>query len=223
MKIVPASWSWEHKPENALERLERIARTCYKSEDRIGPGTAEAMCRTLRVKRHWPMFDHVHASVRFITNRGVSHELVRHRIAAYAQESSRYCNYAKGKFGRQLTFIEPVFFPEIVVPVPDGTLAEVAWRKRNLWQKAMQHAENTYFDLIDLGAKPEEARDVMPTALKTEIVATFAFSEWRHVFGQRASWKAHPQMQEVMVPVLDGFRQEWPAVFEDVVYEARSE
>ncbi len=222
MIVVKQSWSWEHKPEDALERIERIARTCYKSEGAIGPGTAEAMCRMLRVKRHFPMFDHVHASVRWVTNRGVSHELVRHRIAAYAQESTRFCNYSKGKFGHELTFIDPIFFPVVgdVIPVLD---ADRCSRKRLLWEQAMEDAERRYLELIDLGAKPEEARDVLPNALKTEIVATFAFSQWRHVFEQRASWKAHPQMQEIMVPVLEGFRQEWPAVFEDVVYEARPE
>lgn len=209
MKIIKAGWEWVVKPEHAIEDIERIARTCYRSEDKIGPGTAERMCRMLRDRGHFAMFDHVSASVRFTVNRGVSHELVRHRVgAAYAQESTRYCDYDGEKFGHELTFIEPLFFMQ------NGNV-------RRDWLSAMVFAERQYLNLRQLGLKPEEARDVLPNALATKIVATFSFTEWRHVFKLRASWKAHPQMNEVMVPVLEAFKSEWPAVFDDLSYEEK--
>ncbi len=188
MKIVEPSYSFEHAPEDALERIERIARTCYKSEDRIGPGTAAKLVRMLRDRGHFPMFDHVSASVRIICDRGVSHELVRHRIAAYAQE---------------VTFVRPIY-REI------GSQSELRWLRK------MAADERYYLDEIANGMKPQEARDGLPNSLKTEVVATLDFTAWRHVFRLRTSKAAHPQMRQIMVPLLVDFTARWPDFFDDI-------
>jgi thymidylate synthase (FAD) len=209
MITVWASWSIEYSPPDAAERLERIARTCYKSEDRICPGSAEKLLRSIRARGHLSVFDHVSASVRFIVDRGVSHELVRHRIAAYSMESSRFCNY--GKTG-EVTFIKPCFLFDVPVTV---AIAD----RRDRWLAHMQACENAYLTDLCNGRPPEEARCLLPNSLKTEIVATLDFTAWRHVFTQRTSPKAHPQMREVMVPLLAEFTARWPWAFDDIKVE----
>ena len=200
MKIVSPQFTIEHAPENAYEVIERIGRTCYKSEDRIAPGTAEKFVRMLRDRGHTAMFDHISCGVRFICDRGVSHELVRHRIAAYAQESTRYCNYGKND---QVTFVKPVF-----------------WNSDEqcylLWLQSMLDSERTYLAMLNAGATPEKARTVLPNSLKTEIIATLDFTAWRHVFKLRTSKAAHPQMREIMIPTLEEFTRRWPACFDDI-------
>lgn len=142
--------------------------------------------------RSWPpgheaMIEHVHMSVRFTVDRGVSHEIVRHRIASYAQESTRYCSYDKEKFGSEITVVRPQAFEP-------GTEAF------DVWKAACQEGERAYFHLLSLGVAPEYARDVLPTSLKTEIVVTMNLREWRHFFKLRAvgtTGKPHPQMRQV--------------------------
>lgn len=204
MKIVSASAVIEDATPDALRRIEIVGRTCYKSEDRIAPGSDDKFVRMIRDKGHLAMLDHAHVSVRFIVDRGVSHEVVRHRVGVgYAQESTRYCNYSKDKFGGDVTFIRPCFW-EAGTPLFEA------------WAAAMEHCENAYLMLVAMGAKPQEARSVLPNSLKTEIVVTGSFTYWRHFFKQRTDPAAHPQMREVTVPLLAEFLQRWPAAFDDL-------
>jgi thymidylate synthase (FAD) len=140
-------------------------------------------------------------TVRFVCDRGVSHEIVRHRIASFSQESTRYCNYSKDKFGREITVISPCFW----------SIGSVAF---DAWATACSAAERAYFYLIDHGAKPQEARSVLPNSLKTEIVVTANLREWRHIFRLRCSEKAHPQMREVMLPLFSETRTRIPILFD---------
>lgn len=152
---------------------------------------------------------HRDVTVRFVVDRGVSHEIVRHRPASFAQESTRYCNYSKDKFGNQLTFITPEFFE----PTSLGYL----W-----WESAMQCAENAYLSMIELGSSPEQARTVLPNSLKTEIIMTANCQEWKHFFELRAcnkTGKAHPQMLEVSRPLLDDFKKSIKWAFDGVDYD----
>ena len=149
------------------------------------------------------MIEHVGATVRFICDRGVTHEIVRHRIASYSQESTRYCNYSKSKFGNEITVIDPRPF------IPDGA-------KFDIWKMAMQEAEQRYFSLIKCGMKPQMARSVLPNSLKTEIVMTANLREWRHFFFLRAAKPAHPQMRQLACPLLKEFRERVPVIFDDV-------
>lgn len=153
------------------------------------------------------MIEHSMLSVKFIVDRGVSHELVRHRIASFAQESTRYCNYSKDKFGNELTFIKPAWIDDEAHP---AALA---------WESAMRFAEDKYFYLLDNGWSPQQARSVLPNSLKTEVVMTANYREWRNFFKLRTAKAAHPQMREVTILLLKELQSKIPVVFDDIVPE----
>ncbi len=184
-------------PRN-LSLIEFAGRTCYKSESK----TSESeFIKKLIKMGHYSVLEHLSVTVKLITDRGVSHELVRHRLASYSQESTRYCNYSHEKFGNEITFIEPVYWSRNSV--------EYA-----VWHSAMHFAENRYMYLLNSGAKPEEARAILPNSLKTEVVMTANIREWLHIFHLRTSTKAHPQMRSLMLDVLKSFQIHLPTVFE---------
>ena len=193
-----------------LARIERAGRTCYKSEDNITDDSAEKFVSMLIKRGHESVLEHEKLSILLVCDRGVSHEIVRHRLASFSQESTRYCNYAKDKFGNELTFIIPPFFEE------DGT--EERSNEEIEWRKAMLYAENSYFRLLNLGWTPQQARSVLPNSLKTEIVVTANFREWRTIFKQRTSTAAHPQMRQLMCPLLDELKKSIPVIFNDIKY-----
>lgn len=186
-----------------LTNLERYGRTCYHSEDKITEGSAVVFLRKILASGHESVIEHEKVTVKIICDRGVSHEIVRHRIASYSQESTRYCNYSNNKFGNELTFIKPFFW-------------ENDKEKYNIWLTAMQVAEDNYMNLLELGAKPEEARSVLPNSIKTEIVVTMNLREWRHFFKLRTSLRAHPQMRQVAIPLLEEFKTRIPIIFDDI-------
>ena len=186
--------------------IEEYGRTCYKSEDYITDESADNFVRRILRKGHESVIEHEKLTARIICDRGVSHELVRHRLASYSQESTRYCNYSKGKFGKELTFIRPCFWS-------DDSL------QYHLWRSAMSTAEGVYMYLLENGAKPEEARSVLPNSLKTEVVMTANLREWRHLFRLRCAPAAHPQMREVANQLLAQAYAALPAIFEDIVKE----
>lgn len=193
-----------------LQHIEKIARRCYKSEDKITEDgeSAKKMVANLIKRKHFAMIEHGSVSVLFTVDRGVSHELVRHRMASFAQESTRYCNYAQGKFGGELTFIRPFFFTVEDDPMKYGT-----------WATEMSSAEHTYLELLKNGASPQEARSVLPNSLKTEIIMTANYREWRHFFELRAlgtTGQPHPQMKQVAVPLLREFQKRLPILFDDL-------
>ncbi|WP_462327337.1 FAD-dependent thymidylate synthase [Desulfobaculum sp.] len=205
MKIVRPSFDIMFLPdgEEMIRNIEAAGRTCYKSEDKITSDSARKFVRRIISSGHESVIEHGSATVRFVCDRGVTHELVRHRIAAFSQESTRYANYSKDKFGNEITVVKPVFWDE----------DSEAYR---LWYEAMEQAERLYLDLIDKGAKAQEARSVLPNSLKTEIVMTANLREWRHVFKLRCDGAAHPQIREVMLPLLDEFARRVPVVFDDL-------
>lgn len=186
-----------------LAHIELCGRTCYKSEDRITPETRYTFIQNIIARGHESVLEHASATVRFICDRGVSHEIVRHRLASYSQESTRYCNYSNDKFDGEITVIEPCYL------VNDTTGYAV-------WKRAMEDAELAYFGLLDWGCSPQEARSVLPNSLKTEVVMTANMREWRHFFKMRCSPAAHPQMQEVAVPLYRQFNEQLPVLFNDI-------
>lgn len=192
-----------------LERIEQAARVCYKSEDRyVDQGeSAKKLIRNLIKNGHEAMLEHSSLTVKFICDRGISHELVRHRMASFAQESTRYCNYSQDKFNSQITVIEPFYLEK----------SSEAYR---LWEQEMAHAEETYFELLNQGLTPQEARCVLPNSLKTEVVITANYREWRHMLKLRTDKAAHPQMRELMVPLLKDLYEQIPVIFDDI-YENR--
>ena len=194
-----------------LRRIERIGRVCYKSEDRIEEGSAEKFIRGIIRRGHESVIEHGSITVKFICDRGVTHEIVRHRIASYSQESTRYCNYVKEKFGRQITCID------LATGFRYDLNNESDRKKYDVWQQAMENAERSYFQMIELGVTPQEARSVLPNSLKTELVTTMDLREWRHFFRLRADTAAHPQCREVACMLLDRFAREYPVFFEDLL------
>ena len=189
--------------EKILKNIERFGRVCYKSEDKITPDSAERFIRAIVKSGHESVIEHEKISVRIVCDRGVTHEIVRHRIASYSQESTRYCNYADDKFGNELTFIKPCFWQE----------SDSAYL---IWKEQMQAVEDVYIRLIDSGVTPEQARTVLPNSLKTEIIVTMNLREWRHFFKLRTSAAAHPQIREIAISLLDEMKQLLPPVFSDI-------
>lgn len=205
MKIIEASYSIETPIDGAeiLKSIEKAGRTCYKSEDRITAESAENFVRTLIERGHESVLEHESITVRFICDRGISHEIVRHRIASFSQESTRYCNYSNDRFRNNITFIKPCF-------LEDGTGGY------KLWKQAMFVAEKEYFDLLNWGFTSQEARSVLPNSTKTEIVMTANLREWRHFLKLRTAKAAHPQMRELTVPLLKELQERIPVVFDDI-------
>lgn len=195
-----------------LKKIEKIGRTCYKSEDKINSDgeSAKKFVQMLIQNGHEAMIEHVSISVKFVTDRGVSHELVRHRIASFAQESTRYCNYGKlSKFPNGLIFIKPVFYEE-------GT------EDYKEWETACSDSEFWYCQALKRGATPQMARSVLNNSLKTEIIMTCNLREWRNVFRLRCSKAAHPQIRELMKSLLLELHDRIPVVFDDI-YDAVTE
>lgn len=192
-----------------MKRIEAIGRTCYKSENKISSDSYKKFITNLIARGHESVLEHCYISVKFICDRGVTHEIVRHRLAAYSQESTRYCNYSDNKFGNEITVINPRF-----------------WEKESanyyVWCNSCQVAENAYFQLLQNGATPQEARSVLPNSLKTEIVMTADIREWRHFFRLRCSKAAHPQMREVAKMALMVFYEVMPELFEDICEEVNT-
>lgn len=189
--------------EAILKRIEKAGRTAYKSEHKITPDSAKKFVKMILDLGHHSVIEHEKVTVRVICDRGISHEVVRHRIASYTQESTRFCNYSKGKFGSEITMIKPCFWDD------DS-------KEYEIWENAMENAEKAYMELIKLGAKPQEARSVLPNSLKTEIVITMNLREWRHFFKLRTSKRAHPQMREIATALLQEFKKRIPIVFDDI-------
>lgn len=193
--------------QKVLQKIEAAARTCYKSEGKIQEGSAAKMVASLIKSGHEAMLEHASVTVKFVVDRGISHELVRHRLASFAQESTRYCNYSKDDFGSEITFI----IPEYLEYKSEG------W---NIWKESMKQAEDAYFKMLDFRLSPQQARAVLPNSLKTEVVMTANLREWRHFFKLRAlgtTGKPHPQMLEVAVPLLEDMKNLIPVVFDDLV------
>ena len=217
MKVVKPNYEiLDNFSENGVQELrfiEQIARVCYKSETKTTNDSARKMIANLIKRGHLAMLEHLKFSVKFTVDRGVSHEIVRHRIASFAQESTRYCNYAGDKFGKSISVID------IATGFKYDLSDDNDWKKYEAWTNAMVNAEKSYFEMIELGATPEEARSVLPNSLKTEIVVTMNLREWRHFFNLRASGttgKPHPQIKEVAESLLKDIKTKLPVFFDDI-------
>ena len=205
MKIIEPKVELVNAPDYAtlLSTVEQAGRTCYKSEDKITDGSAEKFVRNILKRGHEAVIEHASLTVRFTCDRGVSHEIVRHRLAAHCQESTRYCNYSKDGFGGEITVIKPCFFTE----------GAPAWE---FWKDSCEMAESAYFDLLEFGCTPQEARSVLPNSLKTEVVMTANMREWRHFIRLRCAPAAHPDMRVVARLLYDLLKSTYPVFFEDI-------
>ena len=189
--------------EAVLKHLELCGRTCYKSEGKITDDSFAGFIKGIIRRGHEAVLEHFSVTVRFICDRGVSHEIVRHRLASYCQESTRYCNYSKDDFDSEITVIEPFYLTPTTSAYDE-------------WKQACEKAEDAYFSLLDWGCTPQEARAVLPNSLKTEVVMTANIREWRYFFKLRCANAAHPQMREVARPLLTLMQKKLPVLFDDI-------
>ena len=189
-----------------LKMIELAARTCYKSEGRIREdgSSAKSLVAALIKRGHFAMLEHGGMTVRFTCDRGVSHELVRHRIASFAQESTRYCNYGLNSFGNEITVIEPYWADQQTDP-----------EAYKLWRDTMLCCEDTYMELLHNGYTAQQARCVLPNCLKTEVVVTANWREWRNIFKLRCAPDAHPDMRALMFPLWKEMCHRIPGLFDD--------
>jgi thymidylate synthase (FAD) len=230
--------------EHMIKRIEVACRKCYKSEARAFENIKESAKWIANIaieRKHQSILEHSSITVDFIFDRGISHELVRHRHTAFSQESTRYCNYSKDKFNNEINVIQPFFFDFseptklINVPKPEGFSGNIKLVEDNyncgfqmnqfdVWFLSCLWVEWGYNTLInEFGAAAQEARSVLPNSLKTEIRTTANIREWRHILSLRAAGttgKPHPQIVEVMLPLLLEFQKKIPVLFDDIVVEA---
>lgn len=217
MILVKPSFKWRDLPsrEAVYASVEHAGRTCYKSDSEYTEQSANEFIAMIIKRGHESVLEHVSFSCRIICDRGVSHELVRHRLASYSQESTRYCNYAN----EHISIVIPCWLAEI----QEGTCGYADYvadkhRKNtdgaDTWMLAMLSAEAAY---QHLGWSPQQARSVLPNSLKTELVMTANVREWRHFFKLRASKAAHPQMREIAIPMLNELYDRFPALFYDLL------
>lgn len=203
---------------NAIYKVIELAgRTCYKSENKIAEDSASKFVARLVKRNHLAMLEHAFMTVRFVVDRGISHELVRHRMSSFAQESTRYCNYASGRFDGGVAFIDPS--GAWTLEQANGRDLDICEAMR-VWTDSCAKAESMYEELLDLGANAQMARTVLPTSLKTEVVITANLREWRHILSLRAAettGPVHPQMLQVMVPLLVTLADFMPEVFADIL------
>jgi len=216
MKIIDQSWSWVQLPRNPLLTTEMAGRTCYKSEDKITDDSAKKFVKSIIKRGHETVIEHVSATVRIITNRGVTHELVRHRLSSFSQESTRYVKYDGG-----MEFIKPVWIDAEINEAGDNFLEDSSETGKETaaictWVESLEKDEKAYCSLLKDGWRPEQAREVLPNSLKTEIVMTANMREWRHVFNLRCSQAAHPQIRMIMLDMLNEFHEEFPGMFDDL-------
>lgn len=204
MKIIEPSVELVNAPSysDLLSLIELAGRTCYKSESKITEDSAEKFVRNILKRGHEAVIEHGSVTVRFTCDRGVSHEIVRHRLASYCQESTRYCNYSKESFGGEISFIRPSTMAKGSVAMPQ-------------WIAACKQAEFSYFAMLDYGRTPQEARSVLPNSTKTEVVMTANMREWRHFLRLRTAPAAHPDMREVAKMLLTEMKNRYPVFFED--------
>ena len=205
MKVLKpyVSLEGDFNAETIMKHIEKAGRVCYKSENNISNDSAEKFIRNILKRGHESVIEHASITFKIVCDRGVSHEIVRHRIASYSQESTRYCNYSQDKFRNELSFIKPCFW-------------ETDSESYKIWESAMLQIEKNYFSLIDNGASPQEARSILPNSLKTEIYVTMNLREWRHFLKLRTSKAAHPQMQEVSIMIYDVLVKKLPVIFDDI-------
>jgi len=212
MKLIKPSIEFLWCTENPLQTIEKAGRTCYKSEDKITDTSAELFVKKLIDRGHLAMIEHASMSYRVICDRGVTHEIVRHRLFSYAQESTRYCNYKGG-----VTFIIPCwtgFQPNEHCEIkPHPELEEIIDYPQDAWLWAMYNSERYYQGLIEEDWTPQQARSVLPNSLKTEIVITGNLREWMHFFTLRCAKAAHPQMQEIANMLIEDAQRRVPIIF----------
>lgn len=209
MKVIQASYEILtdlSDPIKILKDIERAGRVCYKSENNITDDSCITFCKNILNRGHEAVIEHSQLSVRFTVDRAIANELVRHRLASYCQESTRYVNYSKDKFYNEIKVIEP----EELLPRHSTDY--------NIWWMSCKNAEEAYMAMISNGVKQEIARNVLPLSTATEIIMTANIREWRNVLKLRSSHNmcAHPQMRSICDRLLSELKSKIPVLFDDI-------
>ena len=212
MRLIKPSVEIISSTPDALKLIELAGRTCYKSEDKITEDSAEKFVAMILKRGHESVLEHAAASVRFVCDRGVGFELVRHRIASHSMESTRYVSYGGG----EICFVIPPWVDVEVGPFNWPTSAATQDEASRWWLDAVIHSDSVYQRLLMEGWRPEQARSVLPNSLKTELVMTANLREWRLFFKLRTAKAAHPQMREVSIPLLRLMQVRFPGCFDDI-------
>ena len=213
LNIVKQSVSWEQIPEfGTLVAITCAGKTCYKAKIPNTKEKIESFVKGLIKKGHMSVIEHGSASIRIVCSRGLSHELVRHRIASFSQESSRYVNYQKKGY----EVIKPLWIKS--KDFQGYSFYGKQDKLEDIWEETITQSFQAYSDLLDGGVPPEYARGVLPIDLKTELVITANLREWRHIIQLRGSQFAHPQIQELAKDILKMFMDtEVRCIFEDII------
>lgn len=204
-----------------MKHVERCGRICYKSEGNITEDSYKKFLANLIKRGHESVIEHASVTAIVTVDRGVTHEIVRHRIASYSQESTRYCNYSNGKFGGEVSFIDLRGSMELdpaVNQLPHDTKQMIF----DEWFDACIESQQHYDRMLELGATPQIARSVLNNSVKADIVMTMNLREWRHFFRLRCSPAAHPAMREAAIPMLDEMYRLMPPIFEDIYQEVHA-
>lgn len=245
MKLIEPTVTILSYTPNMEKLIERGIRLCYKSEDKITDTSCEEIIPRIMNNKHFSTLEHSSITVQIVTDRGVTHEAVRHRVASFSQESTRYCNYSKGKYNNETTVIRPFFFDpneeckDVMLPSTiyypfnsgEGTLSEhpthlsgfrlAKLNSFDVWMISCLWSEWGYNTLTQVfGRSAQEARTVLPNSLKTEIQITANAREWIHILNLRTNRDAHPQIRQVMIPVLEEFKKKWPVLFNHIEYDS---
>lgn len=202
---------------NAMIAIEKAGRVCYQSSDRsdFSELSSSNFVKRLIFKDHLSVLEHASASIRFVVDRGVSHEIVRHRIASYSQESTRYC-----KYNDHVVFVIPSWASEIkagIYTLDTVKCADALTADQRIWFNAMLNVEANYSELLRHNISPQNARSVLPNSLKTELIMTANMREWRHFFKLRTGPAAHPDMQIVAGQALKAMHYCAPEIFGDLL------
>lgn len=210
---------------NVEKVIEKAGRTCYKSEDKITNDSSVKFCEMIKSRNHMSVLEHASATFRIICDRGVTHEIVRHRHMAFSQESTRYCCYTEAKKG--MSFITPAWANKedldniaqdayMLIPKRNilsyPTLSSIE-KQMYIFIKSCMEDEWNYNALIKLGQTPQQARAVLPNCLKTEIVITANFREWLHFLDLRTSEQAHPDMRIIAKEIGNKLNEISPTIF----------
>lgn len=198
--------------DKVLKHIEKCGRTCYQSYQNETEDTTSAknMIQMLIKMGHESVLEHFLITIKAKIDVGNYKDLTRHRHASFSIESTRFCNYSKGKFGNELTVIQPCNIDK------DSGIYHI-------WIKTMNDIEKAYMDMSALGAKPDQLRMILPHSLAAEVTMSANLREWRHIFKMRCQKAAHPSVRQIMLKTLNEFHNRIPAVFDDLYDEFKED
>ena len=189
-----------------MKNIERACRACYRSENLITEESYKNLLKNCINRGHESVLEHEKITIRMCCDVGVYKDLTRHRFASFSIESTRYCNYSKDKFDRELKVIKPCNIDE------DSNLYA-------FWKNTMERIEMNYLHMTDNGATPDQMRMILPHSTAAEVTMTANIREWRHILSLRCAKMTHPAIRQLLIPLLLKFKEEMPELFDNIDYD----